>query len=183
MSDIKTKIVAELDLSQAQKQMNEFLKAAHKTKLTLDTSAVAKARAELNSLSNVTVKPKIDTGGISSAAASIASELNQIQSFTNQISNTKLQIAGLNSSGLSEMQSQLKQVESDYRSLENTLSQGININLDLGAVLNSSSLKDADDSSHKLLNSLEKVSSVTIALQALGDINKNATKAFTTNLD
>jgi len=173
MSDIKTKIVAELDLSQAQKQMNEFLKAAHKTKLTLDTSAVAKARAELNSLSNVIIKPKIDTGGINSAAASISSEIQQIQNLTNQISKTKLQISGLDSGGLARIQNQLHQVESDYKSLENTLNQGINFNLNLDQALGTGSIDQANKSSKSLLNTISNVIASASGIAEISDLTKN----------
>jgi len=173
MSDNKTKIVAELDLSQARKQMNEFLKATHKAKLTLDTSAVSRARAELSSLSNVTIKPKIDTSGISGAAASIRGEIQQIQNLTKQISSTKLQISGVDSGGLAGIQNQLRQVETDYKSLENTLNQGININLNLDQALGTSSIDQANKSSKSLLSTIGEVISSASGIAEISDFAKN----------
>jgi len=172
MSDNKTKIVAELDLSQARKQMNEFLKATPKATLTLDTSAVAKARAELNSLSNIAIKPKIDTSGISGAAASIRGEIQQIHNLTKQISNTKLQISGMDSGGLAEIQNQLRQAETDYKSLENTLNQGININLNLDQAIGTGSIDQANESSKNLLKTIGEVISSASGIAEIFEFTK-----------
>ena len=134
---------------------------------------MAKARVELNSLSNVNIKSKIDTGGISSAAASNSGELQQIQNLTNQISNTKLQITGPDSGGLSGIQGQLKQVQADCKSLKNTLSQEININLNLDSALGSCAIKEADNSSQNLLDTLGKVSSTINNVGVIGRTAKS----------
>jgi len=162
MSDPKTKITAELDLTQAKRQMKQFLDTRHDTKINVDTSSITKAQQQIRALlnQNISVKAKVDTGSISNAAAAVTKELRQIQNLTNQIGNTKIQISGSDSGGIAGIQGQLRQIEADYQNLSNTLNQKIDPNLNLDSGLNSNSLKGANSAGKDYLENAANIASI-----------------------
>lgn len=121
MSDFRAHIQADLDLGKAKSQMDAFLNQKKKVKLDVDTGSLNSLKDQLNGLGkNTKIKPQVDTSGVKS----IAKEFQTIKSLANQMSKTKVKIAGLdtskNANELKAYQSQLKGMQSQYKDLMNT---------------------------------------------------------------
>lgn len=104
-----------------EKQIQSLKTNSVKIKVELDQSALSKLKV---GDTGITIRPKVDTSGIKQATK----DFQMVKNLANQISQTKIKIAGLdpskNANEISVLQTQLKHMESDYKSLMKNLGSG-----------------------------------------------------------
>ena len=152
MSDFTINIDSKLNLNSTKTEIENFIstynKKPIKIKIKLDSNSInagnlgKQLQSQLNNINNIKIKPTIDT----SEAKQAAKDFQMVKNLANEISKTKIKIAGLdtskNSNELSVLQSQLTKMESDYNVLMKTFSSGFNRS-QFGSLENI--LKNADD--------------------------------------
>ena len=130
MSDFTINIDSKLNLNSTKTEIENFIstynKKPIKIKIKLDSNSInagnlgKQLQSQLNNINSIKIKPTIDT----SEAKQAAKDFQMVKNLANEISKTKIKIAGLdtskNSNELSVLQSQLTKMESDYNVLMKT---------------------------------------------------------------
>lgn len=115
-----------------EKKINSLKTESIKLKVNVDQSNLSKLKLNTNS---VKIKPTVDTSGIKQ----VTKDFQMVKNLATQISQTKIKIAGLdttkNSNEISVLQNQLKKMESDYKVLMKTLGSSFDKN-QLGSLEN-----------------------------------------------
>ena len=138
MSDFKARIVGELDLSKAKSEMNQFLKSYKSNPIKIDvelgksTNEIAKLQAKLKSIRDQKIKITPDVSYRKTGINTIEKDFQMLKNLANEIGQKKIKIAGLDSSKnenqIKSLNTQLKKLESDYKSLYNTFGNSLNKN-------------------------------------------------------
>lgn len=90
MSDNQTTITANLDLSQAQAQMNQFLGQNYQVSVNVDTSSITNLQNELSSaVREINVTPNIESSNFITSANSIINTISYIKDTISQLSELK----------------------------------------------------------------------------------------------
>lgn len=117
--NVKTNGADKIDTLES--KINSLKKESIKLKVDVDKTSLSKIK--LNT-SSVKIKPTVDTSGIKQAAK----DFQMVKNLATQISQTKIKIAGLdtskNSNEISVLQNQLRKMESDYKVLMKTVGSG-----------------------------------------------------------
>lgn len=134
MSDFTINIDSKLDISNAKTTIENFITTYNKKTINIDVQLNPNSintenfgkqiQNQLSNINKTKIKPTIDTSGLKQTTK----DFQMIKNLASQISKTKIKIAGLNTSKnsneISVLQSQLKQLESDYKVLMKTFSSG-----------------------------------------------------------
>lgn len=90
MSDNQTTITANLDLSQAQAQMSQFINQNYKVNVSVDTSSITNLQSQLrNSVKDLTITPQMQTGNILDSANSVINTINRVRDSAETLSGLK----------------------------------------------------------------------------------------------
>lgn len=114
--NVKTNGAEKIDA--LEKQINSLKTESIKLKVDVDQSSLSKLKLNTNSTK---IKPTVDTSGIKQTTK----DFQMVKNLATQISQTKIKIAGLdttkNANEISVLQNQLRKMESDYKVLMKTL--------------------------------------------------------------
>lgn len=123
--NVKVRTTGAEKIDALEKQVNSLKTESIKVKVDVDKSSLSKLNLNTNGLK---IKPTVDTSGIKQATK----DFQIVKNLATQISQTKIKIAGLdtskNANEISVLQKQLRQMESDYRILMKTFSSGFDKN-------------------------------------------------------
>ncbi|MGF0101974.1 phage tail tape measure protein [Bariatricus sp. SGI.019] len=123
--NVKVRTTGAEKIDALEKQVNSLKTESIKVKVDVDKSSLSKVKLNTNGLK---IKPTVDTSGIKQ----VTKDFQMVKNLATQISQTKIKIAGLdtskNANEISVLQKQLRQMESDYRILMKTFSSGFDKN-------------------------------------------------------
>ena len=121
MSDFTINIDSKLDLSKARSEINSFLNENNNKPINVKVDVDKSSLSKLNlNTSGLKIKPTVDSSGIKQ----VSKDFQMVKNLATQISQTKIKIAGLdtskNANEISVLQNQLRKMESDYKVLMKT---------------------------------------------------------------
>lgn len=164
MSDFVAQIRANMDLSKAKNELDSFLKNKYKVDVDFNQNGLNNFKKQFQS-TKLKVKPTVDTSGLKN----ISREFQNVKNLANQISKTKIKIAGLdtskNSNEIRVLSSQLKNMQSEYNKVSTSLN----------GKLNKNQLGDLDNTFKKASNEIERLDAKA---KDFANTMKTSTKSF-----
>lgn len=137
MNDFKAHIVGQLDLSNAKSEMNQFLNNYKNKPINIDVrlnknNELENLKSQIKQLNNQKINIKTTTQSGNSGTNSLKKDFQMLKNLANEIGQKKIKIAGLDSSKnenqIRALSTQLKKLESDYKSLYNTFGNSLDKN-------------------------------------------------------
>lgn len=115
--NVKVRTTGAEKIDELEKKINSLKTESIKVKVDVDKSSLSKLKLNTSGLK---IKPTVDTSGIKQ----VTKDFQMVKNLATQISQTKIKIAGLdtskNANEISVLQNQLRKMESDYKVLMKT---------------------------------------------------------------